>query len=53
MRHKITNYEYFCHIHSKKEDNTEFGNISKDYLYQNLLGNSEIIKDIFDTFINT
>ena len=20
MRHKITNYEYFCHIHSKKED---------------------------------
>ena len=53
MRHKITNYEYFCHIHSKKEDNTEFGNISRDYLYQNLLGNSEIIKDIFDTFINT
>ena len=52
MRHKITNYEYFCHIHSKRDNYTEFGNVWRHYLYQNLLGNTEIIKDIFNTFIS-
>ena len=52
MRHKITNYEYFCHIHSKRDNYTEFGNVWRNYLYQNLLGNTEIIKDIFNTFIS-
>ena len=52
MRHKITNYEYLCHIHSKRDNYTEFGNVWRNYLYQNLLGNTEIIKDIFNTFIS-
>ena len=52
MRHKITSYEYLCHIHSKRENYTEFGNVWRNYLFENLLGNTEIIKDIFNTFLN-
>ncbi len=51
MKNRIWSYKYFCHIHSKKSNSTEFGNAWRDYLYQNLLGNEEIIKDILDTFI--
>ena len=51
MKNKIWNYKYFCHIHSKKSNFTKFGNVWRHYLYQNLLGNEEIIKDIIGTFI--
>jgi lipopolysaccharide biosynthesis protein len=52
MKNKIWNYKYFCHIHSKKSNSTEFGNAWRDYLFQNLLGNEDIIKDNLDTLIN-
>ena len=52
MKNKIWKYKYFCHIHSKKSNSTEFGNAWRDYLFQNLLGNEGIIKDNLDTLIN-
>ena len=52
MKNKIWNYKYFCHIHSKTSNYTEFGNIWRHYLYHNLLGSKEIVMDILDTFIN-
>ena len=51
MKNKIWNYKYFCHIHSNKFRQEKFGNAWMDYLYQNLLGSEEIIKDILDIFI--
>ena len=51
MKNKIWSYKYFCHIHSKTSNHTEFGNIWRKYLYHNLLGNKEIVMDILDTFI--
>ena len=37
-------------MHYKISNSKEFENVWNDYLYQNLLGNEEIIKDILDTF---
>ena len=51
MKNKIWNYKYFCHIHSRQSNNSEFGKVWRDYLLQNLLGNDETIKNIIDTFI--
>ena len=51
MKHKISYYEYFCHLHSKSSNFTIFGNTWRDYLYNNLLGSEQIIKDILDTLI--
>lgn len=51
MKHRISNYEYFCHIHSKTSNFTEFGKAWREYLYYNLLGNEKIIKDIMNDFI--
>ena len=51
MKHKIYYYDYFCHIHSKSSNFTYFGNAWRDYLYNNLLGSEQIIKDILDIFI--
>ena len=50
MKNKIWNYKYFCHIHSNKFGQEKFGNVWINYLYQNLLGSEEIIKDILDIF---
>ena len=51
MKNKIWNYKYFCHIHYKISNSKEFENVWNDYLYQNLLGNEKIVKNILDTFI--
>ena len=52
MKNRISSYKYFCHIHSKTTNFTEFGNVWRHYLFHNLLGSKEIIMDILDTFVN-
>ena len=49
----IDKYKYFCHIHSKKTlQNKEVGIKWRTYLYENLLGNSEIISEILSDLEN-
>lgn len=46
-------YKYFCHVHTKKHGETdELGNHWKTYLYENLLGNENIISQILSDFEN-
>ena len=46
-------YKYVCHIHSKKTIYLpEYGDKWRKYLYDNLLGNSEIISEILFDFEN-
>ena len=45
------NYKYFCHIHSKKTQATpDLGIKWRRYLFNNLLGNAEIISEILNIF---
>ena len=46
----IQNYKYFCHIHSKKSSYSETGEIWREYLFENLMGNSQIVKEILHYF---
>ena len=49
----IKRYKYVCHIHSKKTLYLpEYGDKWRRYLYDNLLGNSEIISEILFDFEN-
>ena len=56
LKYKIKNYKYLCHIHTKKSyHDIILGNNWRNYLYNNLLGSTEIISDIlndFETFEN-
>ena len=51
LKYVIKNYKYICHIHSKKTIyNPKIGNEWRNYLYENLLGNKEIISEILTDF---
>jgi hypothetical protein len=51
MKFKIKRYKYFCHIHTKKtKHDTNLGSNWRSYLFENLLGNKEIISDILMEF---
>jgi lipopolysaccharide biosynthesis protein len=51
MKFKIKYYKYFCHIHTKKsKHDTILGYNWRSYLYENLLGNKEIISEILVEF---
>ena len=50
LKNKIRRYKYLCHIHTKKSNFTEFGNVWRQYLFENLLGNSERILEILHIF---
>ena len=53
MEDIIYRYKYFCHIHSKKSKHKEgLGYKWRTYLYNNLLGNNEIIAEILSDFEN-
>ena len=52
MRNVIKNYKYFCHIHTKKSNHIDLGDEWRNYLYNNLLGNNEIISEILTEFEN-
>ena len=53
FRDVLDKYKYFCHIHSKKTINkVDIGRKWRTYLYENLLGDSELISEILSDFEN-
>ena len=47
----IQNYDYLCHLHSKKSNHASImGDIWRDYLYENLLASSDLVDEILDKF---
>ena len=53
MKTKFKFYKYICHIHTKKSLNEpETGALWRNYLFNNLLGNKEIISEILYDFEN-
>ena len=53
MKDKIKKYTYICHIHSKKSETVpEIGLHWRNYLFNNLLGNSNLVSEILNDFEN-
>ena len=53
MKTKFKFYKYICHIHTKKSlTEPETGSLWRNYLFNNLLGNKEIISEILYDFEN-
>jgi len=52
MKNKFKKYKYICHIHTKKSLFIDIGENWRNYLYNNLLGNENIISDIISEFEN-
>lgn len=50
MNNIIFNYNYFCHIHTKKSKHTDFGDGWRRYLLDELLGSKEKVMDIIQLF---
>ena len=51
LKQKIKKYKYLCHIHTKKSNHDIIlGNNWRNYLYNNLLGSTEIISYILNEF---
>ena len=51
MKNHFKKYKYICHIHSKKTMKfPQTGNLWRNYLYNNLLGNKDIILEIIYDF---
>ena len=51
MRTQFKKYKYICHIHSKKSETApEIGFLWRNYLFNNLLGNSNIVYEILNDF---
>ena len=52
LKNQIKKYKYFCHLHTKKSKHINFGDEWRNYLFNNLLGNKEIISEILTDFEN-
>ena len=52
MKRKIKRYKYICHIHTKKTYYMNFSDDWRNYLFNNLLGNKNIISEIITDFEN-
>ena len=52
MKNKVKKYKYICHIHTKKSVFIDIGENWRNYLYNNLLGNENIISEILSDFEN-
>ena len=50
LQNNIKKYKYICHLHTKKTKFTNFGDEWRNYLYNNLLGNKDIISEILSDF---
>jgi len=51
IKTKYRSYKYLCHIHTKNSKHSpELGNLWRNYLYNNLLGNIKIISEILFDF---
>ena len=46
MRDTIDNYDYICHIHTKKTLTTNWGDDWRKYLYNSLFGSADSVRDI-------
>ena len=52
VKNKIKKYKYLCHLHTKKTKFINFGDDWRNYLFNNLVGNKNIISDILNDFEN-
>lgn len=52
MKSVIKNYDYVCHIHTKKSVTGTYGDNWRKYLYYNLFGTTQNLNSIFDIFNN-
>ena len=50
LRPVLADYDYFCHIHTKKSLHDSLGELWRDYLYENLLGSKEIVQQTLCLF---
>lgn len=48
----VNNYEYFCHIHSKKTRTNDHGNEWRTYIFKHLFGSEAYLKRLFACFEN-
>lgn len=52
MSSVINEYDYVCHIHSKKTTTADYGDMWRKYLYKHLFGCKEYLIQLFDMFEN-
>ena len=52
LRKYVKKYKYICHIHTKKSFHSEFGDEWRLYLFNNLLGNKQIVSEILSDLEN-
>lgn len=50
LKENINEYDYICHIHTKKSIYADYGDDWRNYLYYNLFGTRENIESIFYFF---
>lgn len=51
LKDKFKNYKYICHVHTKRSlSNSYIGVLWRNYLYNNLLGDTNIISEILMNF---
>lgn len=50
MTTKIFDYDYICHIHSKKTKTNSHGNEWREYIFDHLLGNRDYVKTLLTKF---
>ncbi|MDD3242506.1 MAG: glycoside hydrolase family 99-like domain-containing protein [Eubacteriales bacterium] len=46
----IGNYDYICHLHSKRTSGKDHGDLWRKYLYRNLLGSKEHVERLLTLF---
>ena len=52
FKNNAKNYKYICFINSNPKNNIDYSKELKNYLHNNLLGNSEIVSEILTDFEN-
>ncbi len=50
MQGRIDNYDYICHIHSKRTVTASHGNDWREYIFKHLFGSEEYLKRMFALF---
>lgn len=50
MRDVIDDYDYICHIHSKRTVTAGHGNDWRRYIFKNMFGSKEYLKRLFNVF---
>lgn len=50
MQGRIDNYDYICHIHSKRTVTANHGNDWREYIFKHLFGSEEYLKRMFALF---